>query len=559
MNHPHSIRPLYCGRYNLTPIHLTLLAALLLALTPKAWSQAAAGQVLRGHVPAAVSRLQPLHRLDPTHRLQLAIGLPLQNQAALDQLLQDIYNPASPNFRHFLTPEEFTQQFGPTPQAYAAVTAFLATNGFTVQAPSANRMVVDVEGAVADIERTFHLQLQVYPHPTEGREFFSPASEPRLDLIVPVLHIGGLDNFVQPRPLNHPLPTPAPTPAATPQGTGSGPGNTLVAGNFRAAYVPGVTLTGTGQSVALAQFAGYNPTDIQSYEASYGLPSVPLANVLLDGITSITANDGGAEPALDIEMAISMAPGLAKVITYYGSSPDDIYNRIATDNLAKQVSTSWTFGIDATTLQIYQELGAQGQSCFNASGDSDAYNAAANPVQTPADAPYLTIVGGTTLTTSGGAGGTYVGETVWNWGNGTGSSGGVSTHLRHPELAARHQHDHQHGFDHHAECSGCRADGGQCLCRLQQREVRRVWRHQLRLAVVGGIHGSGQPAGRHHWLSIRWLYRPGRLRPGKDGAYATDFHDITAGNNTSTKSPGNYLRCRATISAPVGALRTESV
>ena len=540
MNHPHSIRPLYCGRYNLHPIHLTLLAALLLALTPKAWSQAAAGQVLRGHVPAAVSRLQPLHRLDPTHRLQLAIGLPLQNQAALDQLLQDIYNPASPNFRHFLTPEEFTQQFGPTPQAYAAVTAFLATNGFTVQAPSANRMVVDVEGAVADIERTFHLQLQVYPHPTEGREFFSPASEPRLDLIVPVLHIGGLDNFVQPRPLNHPLPTPAPTPAATPQGTGSGPGNTLVAGNFRAAYVPGVTLTGTGQSVALAQFAGYNPTDIQSYEASYGLPSVPLANVLLDGITSITANDGGAEPALDIEMAISMAPGLAKVITYYGSSPDDIYNRIASDNLAKQVSTSWTFGIDATTLQIYQELGAQGQSCFNASGDSDAYNAAANPVQTPADAPYLTIVGGTTLTTSGGAGGTYVGETVWNWGNGTGSSGGVSPTYAIPawqqglsmtanlgSTTMRNLPDVALTADnvwvlYNSGSSGA-FGGTSCASPL--------WAGFMALVNQQGAANGLPPIG---------FINPTVYALGKGGAYATDFHDITAGNNTSTKSPGNY-------------------
>ena len=44
----------------------------------------------------------------------------------------------------------------------------------------------------------------------------------------------------------------------------------------------------------------------------------------------------------------------------------------------------------------------------------------------PADSPYVTVVGGTTLTT-GGPGGVWVSETVWNWGGGQGSGGGIST------------------------------------------------------------------------------------------------------------------------------------
>ena len=52
-----------------------------------------------------------------------------------------------------------------------------------------------------------------------------------------------------------------------------------------------------------------------------------------------------------------------------------------------------------------------------------------------------------------------------------------------------------HGLDDHAECSRCGADGGQCLGYLQRRLFRGFWRHQLRRAVVGGVHGVGQPAG----------------------------------------------------------------
>ena len=143
-----------------------LFFTLTFTLTPKVWGQPAGLQVLHGHVPAAVSQLQALRRLESTNRLQLAIGLPLQNQPALDQLLQDLYNPASPHFRHFLTSAEFTQQFGPTTGDYAAVTAFLKANGFTVKDTPSNRMLVDVEGSVADIERTLHVQLHVYQHPT---------------------------------------------------------------------------------------------------------------------------------------------------------------------------------------------------------------------------------------------------------------------------------------------------------------------------------------------------------------------------------------------------------
>jgi len=312
------------------------------AVSPK--PQPAAGrQLLPSRVPAVVARLQPLGRLAATDRLKLAIGLPLRNQQALTRLLEQLHDPADPNYRHYLTPEEFAARFGPTEQDYQAVIAFAQANGLTVTGSHPNRALLEVSGSVADIEKALHLTLHLYPHPAEARTFYAPQVEPSLDLAVPVLGISGLDNYSQPRPRLHATPL-GQLPAATPN-SGAGPGGTYMGSDFRAAYVPNSALTGAGQTVGLLQFDGYTASDITYYESWAGLPNVPLTNVLLDGFNGAPSGYGGeVEVSLDIEMAISMAPGLSSVIVYmagpYGSF-HDILNRMATDNLAKQLSCSW--------------------------------------------------------------------------------------------------------------------------------------------------------------------------------------------------------------------------
>src|SRR5580692_10207916 len=71
-------------------------------------------RTLNSHLPATIAQLKPLGHLASSTNLQLAIGLPLRNQAALTSLLQQIYDPASANYHHYLTPAQFTAQFGPT-------------------------------------------------------------------------------------------------------------------------------------------------------------------------------------------------------------------------------------------------------------------------------------------------------------------------------------------------------------------------------------------------------------------------------------------------------------
>ena len=93
----------------------------LLALGLPLASSAAPSQKLSGsHVPAALARSQPIGRLPATNQLRLAIGLPLRDPAGLEIFLAQVYDPASPNFRQYLTPEEFIARFGPTEQDYQA-------------------------------------------------------------------------------------------------------------------------------------------------------------------------------------------------------------------------------------------------------------------------------------------------------------------------------------------------------------------------------------------------------------------------------------------------------
>ena len=167
----------------------------------------AAPQVLKGHVPPITKRLAPIRRLDSGARLNLSIGLPLRNREELTNLLQELYQPGNPNFRHYLTPDQFASKFGPSQEDYQKVIDFAKSHGLTVRGTHPNRTLLDVSGSVGDIEKAFHVHMRVYQHPVEARTFFAPDVEPSLDLDTPVLAISGLDNYVRPRPHIHPAST----------------------------------------------------------------------------------------------------------------------------------------------------------------------------------------------------------------------------------------------------------------------------------------------------------------------------------------------------------------
>ena len=137
--------------------------------------------------------------------------------------------------------------------------------------------------------------------------------------------------------------------------------------------------------------------------------------MLLDGLTGAAVNSNAvSEVSLDIEMAISMAPGLSKVVVFEGGSWDDILNSMVSNSGIKQFSCSWGFSgaEDGTIANDFLSMAAQGQSFFLASGDGDAFT---GPLMSPDDDPNITTVGGTALVMNG-SGASYNSESVWNWG-----------------------------------------------------------------------------------------------------------------------------------------------
>ena len=322
---------------------------------------------MRAEISTVTKATIPVATLPGTNQLYLTIGLPLRNRAELNRLLIELYDPATPRFRQFLSPEEFAARFAPVEKDYQRVANFVRTNGLAVTGLHPNRMLMEVSGVVERVERAFHTRLRVYKHPTQNRTFFAPELEPSVDGDLPISDLGGLDNYHQPLPL---LIRQA-TPSTDIHYLGSGPGGSYRGKDFRAAYLPGVRLSGTGQLAGLLEFDGYFTNDIVQYASDSGITTVALQNVLTSGFNGLpgTNND---EVALDIDMVNCMAPGLSKIVVYEGTSGDVILNRMATDNLAKQLSSSWSFRTTSTTEQIYQQFAAQGQAMFQASGDFGA-------------------------------------------------------------------------------------------------------------------------------------------------------------------------------------------
>ncbi len=527
-------------------------AMLLLFTTPGSGVER---QTLRGHVPEAIARLglEAVGRLPATNRLNLAIGLPLRNTNALNQLLQDIYDPASPQFRHYLTPEQFTEQFGPTKEEYEAVVQFTTRHGLDITVTHSNRVLLDVAGQVADIEKAFHITLHSYQHPFEARQFYAPDAEPSVEPGLSVLDISGLNNYALPRPLLHRNLT-----AGSSQlGSGSGPRGNYMGWDLRNAYAPGVTLTGAGQMVGLVAFEAFYAGDITTYETMAGLPNVPIQVVLLDGFNGIpvTGDPAIAEAALDIEMAISMAPGLSKVVVF-DAGPNgnwnDIVNAMASNPQIKQLSSSWIGSPSATGDNIFQQMAAQGQSFFQSSGDSDSWVSDilswVNGILWPCDDPYVMSVGGTSLTMNG-SGASYASERVWNDGNVppgwngsgyVGSGGGISARYAIPswqpglDMSANRGSKTMRNFPDVAmvaENFVVVADGSTWTGFGGTSFAAPLWAGFTAL-VNQEAAANGEPA-------VGFL-NPALYALGQSGDYTNNFHDITVGNNATPTSGGLF-------------------
>jgi subtilase family serine protease len=395
---------------------------------------------LSGHVPAkALGSAVLISRLPSATPLSMSISLPLRNQQELDEFLAKVSDPADPLYGHYLTTQEFIDRFCPTQADYDAVATYARTIGLKVTGTQPNRILLNVSGTAGTVEAAFKLHLNNYRN-TEGRVFYAPDNNPAVaDSVVSLISgVIGLDNAAVWQPHAVMIP-PEEMDQTAPLQIGTGPGGGLAPNDILTAYnLSGVAANGSGQVLGLFELAGYNASDIAGYTSYYGIRAVLLQNVLVDGYSG-RAGSGADEVTLDIELQNALAPGASKIIVYEGPNTNvgvvDTYNRIATDNLAKQISTSWGLAEDqssTTTLNsentIFKQMAAQGQSIYAASGDSGAYDDGSTlSVDDPASQPYMVGVGGTQLFVSSGESYNY--ETTWNVNNtisGGAGGGGIS-------------------------------------------------------------------------------------------------------------------------------------
>ncbi len=526
---------------------LTILAVISIAsITCSAQS------VMTHHVREAVlsGKAQSTGRLPSNQVLQLDLVLPLRDPSGLKSFLSEVYSPASPEYRHFLTPTEFTARFGPTQQDYDTVLRFAKTYGFEVVGGSRDGMLVQVKGTVGVIEAALHVNMRTYQHPTENRTFYAPDREPTMDLPFNLWHVSGLDNYSIPHPMYvkksdyaaaHGIEADAVVSHAT---TGSGPSASFLGSDMRAAYYGGTALTGSGQNLGLFEYEGTDLADLTTYFKNVDQTNaVPVTLLSTDGTsTSCTyPSCDDTEQTLDMTQAIGMAPGLKSLVMYIGSSDTSIISAMTTHSpLPTTIGCSWGWTpADPTTLDPYfQKMASQGQNFFAASGDSSTWSS--RNEAWPADDANVVSVGGTDLVTASAAG-PWKSETAWSdsgggispdkiaipaWQQLSGvinSSNKGSTTLRNgPDVSANANFT----FYTCADQTTCLANeyGGTSF-------AAPMWAGFIAL-VNQQLAESSQP-------TIGFI-NPTIYAQNITSAYGTDFHDITSGTSGSYSAVTGY-------------------
>jgi kumamolisin len=383
-------------------------------------------QELHGHVPQAVAKSVDQGKLTSPLSLNITVALQPQNEAQLAKDLSGIYTKGSAQYHQFLTPSEFRARYAPTTAQVDQVRAYLESQGLQNVKLDEGGFLVHAQGSPSVLNATFNTEIHQYKDTAGSSSLFAPAYELQVPTGLAIQAVHGLQSSV----LRHGHLAQA---DGARNGTGSGSGGGFAPADLKTAYNISSSGGGAGQTLAVFELDGYNASDIVAYENAFNLPNTPLQNVLVDSASG-AASGTSAEVTLDIELMAALAPSAAKILVYEGPNSDqgilDTYARIANDNLATSISTSWGSAESAVTSAflksentIFMQMAAQGQTLFAAAGDAGADdNGSSLSIDDPSSQPYVVAVGGTRLTTS--ASQAWSSETTWNSGSASGGAGG---------------------------------------------------------------------------------------------------------------------------------------
>ena len=376
--------------------------------------------------------------------VSVTVALKLSNPEELAALIEATYTQGSPQYHHFLTPQQFRERFAPSAATLAQVTQHFEAAGLTVTRIASAQL--RLSGSAAAIERAFGVELHEYAVPasdgTPAYRYRAPLSAPRLPAQISAsLHgVFGLDT--RPRFFPH-LRSAAGLPAkAAPQKTASGnPFGSLTVADFAEHYdvkpLYGRGIDGEGRTLAIVTLASFTPSDAFAYWASLGLNvrANRLKEVLIDGGSGPPSdNSGSLETTLDVEQSGGIAPA-ANIIVFEAPNTNqgfvDAFAAVIDANQADTMSTSWgewelfdtpnnvfdngpvtdpVTGNITSIIYAYNDLlmqaALQGQTAFAAAGDGGAWDEVGElpanfsnviSVDDPGVQPFLTDAGGTTL------------------------------------------------------------------------------------------------------------------------------------------------------------------
>ena len=415
--------------------------------------------------------------------MSVEVSLSPRNQASLNSLLKSVYTRGSRNYQHFLPKGQFNARFAPTAAARAAVASYLRSRGLTVSQTS-SPFLVRATGSSQRISAAFGTSLRTYKN-SRGISYFANTSAAQLpsSLAAGVQGVIGLTNTARlhsnVQRFNSTT-RPAKSGGATAAcengypsartlfdffnngtgfsaGYGGAPGcNGLTPSQVNSFYgAPHVGKRGKGKGVTLAVFelSAYQKSDVNAYAHQFfGRGFTPkLQNILVDGgpLNPVCPAGDTCEPAsgafsgdvevdADIETQLALSPDIKKIQVY--ESPNDVtgqvnldlYGRIANDDTADSVSSSWAgceSDVGASLAQaentIFEQMALQGQSMFGASGDTGAFSCIRGSGLTivdsldPASQPWVTGVGGTSFESDNPGTNAHPAyppgvETVWN-------------------------------------------------------------------------------------------------------------------------------------------------
>jgi subtilase family serine protease len=421
----------------------------------------------------------------PSAPARALIALQHRDQVGLLRLISAVSTPGNKLYEHYLTPAQFVSRYAPSETTVAAVEAFARSFGLHVASVPSNRAYVYVTGTVAEMDRAFKTTIDRYE--LGG----ATVQAPRLAASVParlakaITGVEGLDTADVAQPLGLAATPPAPAYVnADPMSSYWGqslatqaPGafGQKALPNVIAGYTPqqlegayGVSsviahgLNGAGQTVAVID-AYSSPTivsDVDTWSKDHALPApkltvddnaaerdqpegptVPTDVPVLGGANLQNPQDWFGEETLDVEAVHAMAPG-ASIVMQGALSDENVdleraQNQVVSKDEAQIISNSYGGTTDSTNTTsdgYWQEAAAQGIGVYFSSGDDgDQTSGGADPadraVDSGANSPYVTAVGGTTLAV--GAHDNYEFETYWGSDSATLTNGawGASSYL----------------------------------------------------------------------------------------------------------------------------------